>query len=101
MKCRPACLDGEPGAARIQAAKIEIEGLLRRMVYDEELKVFAYRWDSHFLDSGRQLCRLDLYCGGQAKSLSFDRRDLQDRDPEFWQRTVPCLIRQEVQEALA
>ncbi len=88
-------------AARIQAAKTEIEVLLRQLVSDEELKVFAYRWGSHFLDSGRQMCNLNLYFEDQAKSLSFDSRDLQDRDPEFWKRTVPYLIRRQVRQALS
>jgi hypothetical protein len=80
----------------MRAAKAEIEVLLRQLVSDEELKVFAYRWGSHSLASGRQVYKLNLYFGDQAKSLSFDSRDLQDRDPGFWQSTVPYLIRREV-----
>jgi hypothetical protein len=83
----------------MRAAKTEIEVLLRQLVSDEELQVFAYRWGSHSLGSGRQMHKLNLYFGDQAKSLSFVSRDLQDRDPEFWKSTVPNLIRREVQQA--
>ncbi len=90
-----------PGATRIRAAQTEIETLLCQLVSDAELKVFAYRWGSEVLGSGRELCKLTLYFEDQAKSLSFDRRELQIREPEFWKHTVPDLIRNEVQAALA
>ena len=93
--------NGRSGAARIQAARSEIELLLRQLVCGSELKVFAYRWGSEVLPSGRELCNLTLYFEDQSKSLSFDRRDLRDREPEFWLQTVPDLIRQEVQAAEA
>ncbi len=86
-------------AARMRAAKTEIEVLLRQLVSDEQLKVFAYRWGSHSQGPGRRTCQLDLFFGDQAKSLSFDSRDLEDRDPEFWKSTVPHLIRREVRRA--
>ncbi len=63
--------------------------------------MFAYRWGSELLDRGRELCNLTLYFEDQAKSLSFDRRDLLDREPDFWKHTVPDLIRHEVQAASA
>jgi hypothetical protein len=84
------------GAARIQAAQSEIELLLRQLVCGSELKVFAYRWGSEVLPLGRELCNLTLYFEDQSKNLSFDRRDLRDREPEFWLRIVPDLIRNEV-----
>jgi hypothetical protein len=93
--------NSKPIASRIRAAQTEIEILLRQLVSDAELKVFAYRWGSEVLDSGRELCKLTLYFEDQAKSLSFDRLELQDREPEFWKHTVPDLIRHEVQAALA
>ena len=93
--------NGRSGAARIQAARSEIELFLRQLVCGSELKVFAYRWGSEVLPSGRELCNLTLYFEDQSKSLSFDRRDLRDREPEFWLQTVPDLIRQEVQAAEA
>jgi hypothetical protein len=93
--------EGGAGAARIQAAQSEIELLLRQLVCGSELKVFAYRWGSEVLPSGRELCNLTLYFEDQSKSLSFDRRDLRDREPEFWLRTVPELIRREVPAAQA
>jgi hypothetical protein len=101
MKRRPDCPKGDPAAARIRAAKTEIEVLLRQLVSEEELKVFAYRWGLDFLDSGRQLCKLDLYFEDQPKSLSFDYRDLRDREPGFWRSTVQRLLRQEAQQASA
>ena len=101
MGDRPGRPSSEPAGARIRAAQTEIEVLLRQLVSDAELNVFAYRWGSEVMDSGRQLCKLNLYFEDQAKSLSFDCRDLQDREPEFWKRTVPYLLRREVQEAPA
>jgi len=96
---RPAQPESELAAARIRAAQTEIEALLRQLVYDTELKVFAYRWGSQSLDSGRRICKLNLYFEDQAKSLFFDCRELRDREPEFWRRTVPSRICREVQEA--
>ncbi len=85
-------------AARMRAAKIEIEVLLRQLVSDEKLKVFAYRWGSRSQGSGRRTCKLDLYFEDQAKSLSFDSRDLEDRDPAFWKGIVPHLLLREVRQ---
>ena len=101
MENRTGRPESEPVAARIRAAQTEIEVLLRQLVSESELKVFAYRWGSEVLDSGRKLCKLNLYFDDQAKCLSFDCCDLLDREPEFWKHTVPHLIRQEVQEASA
>jgi hypothetical protein len=101
MDQRQGRQNSKPGATGIRAAQTEIEALLCKLVSDAELKVFAYRWGSEVLDSGREQCKLTFYFEDQAKSLSFDCRDLQDREPGFWKNTVPHLIRREVQAALA
>jgi hypothetical protein len=99
MRDKPDKPYGEPAANRIRAAQAEIEALLRQLVHDEALKVFAYRWGSQSLDSGRLVRKLNLYFEDQAKCLSFDCRDLLDREPGFWKRNVPSLICREMSEA--
>jgi hypothetical protein len=86
----------ESAAARLRAAQAEIEALLRQLVGSEQLGIFAYRWAPDAQEAGRQQYRLNLYFEDRAGSLAFDIRELLGREPEFWKRTVPCRIRDQV-----